>query len=197
MLHDELEEFGKVIKENTNKSIELYDQTEALDKKIKGAEEEIKKVENRSAKKMTEASVTVLGIFSAVILTFNGALSLSASVLQNINGASVYRLLLISLVIGLISFNLIFALFHYLNVFRNKLSGREEEKHLKKQGHKSLRIFWITDVILVVLMALTVIAWWNGTVEARNEKFDHNEPVSESSPIDFSEKTSEEIFETT
>ena len=82
-------------------------------------------------------------------------------------------------------------------MFRNKLSGREEEKHLKKQGHKSLRIFWITDVILVVLMALTVIAWWNGTVEARNEKFDHNEPVSESSPIDFSEKTSEEIFETT
>lgn len=193
LLHGEIEEFRETLNDISDKSINLNGQIDNLDKEIKVAEKEIEKAENRSAKKMTEASVTILGIFSAVILTFNGVLSLIASGLQNINGVSVYRLVLISLILGLISFNLIFGLFNYLNIFRNKISSKEEEEPLKKQKNKSLIVFWVTDIILVVLMVLTVIAWWCGTVEARNNKIYHKEIVSEYSTNDYCKTNSDDI----
>lgn len=194
-LQKKAEELNEKTKELDIRAQDFEKKALELDDKLKKAEKNIRKTENRSAKKMTEASVTVLGIFSAVILTFNAALSLSASVLQNINITSIYRLMLISLVIGLIAFNLIFALFYYLNVFRSKLAGSDEVE-LKKLGKKSLIVFWVTDIILVLLMLLVVVAWWIGIVESRNDRFEHiDETTAVSTEISssFSDDISTEV----
>ena len=54
--------------------------------------------------------ITILSIFSAVILAFVGGLTYSTSVLSNINQIEIYRLILVCDVIGFFVFNIIYML---------------------------------------------------------------------------------------
>lgn len=124
---------------------------------IDALRDKIKKTE----KKSMELNITILGIFSAVVLAFSGMFTFSTSVLQSINSASIYRIVFVSLIIGLILFNLIFCLFYYLNCLRDN----------DKKTHKtrSLKPMIITDVIILFLLFCTFHMWNAKCVENRNK----------------------------
>ena len=73
--------------------------------------------------------ISILGIFAAVVLAFTGGIAFSTSVLNNINTASVYRILVVSLIIGLVLINILFGLFYYVDRLVNGL--QENRKKLK------------------------------------------------------------------
>lgn len=71
-------------------------------------------------KKMQNEYITILGIFAAIVLAFTGGMSFSSSVLENIDKASIYRMLAIVLILGLILFNLIWLLIDFLRDINGK-----------------------------------------------------------------------------
>lgn len=69
---------------------------------------------NKKIKNLQNESIAVLGIFSAVVLSFVGGLAFSTSVLQNIHQASVYRITFIATIIGVVLFNVVWILLSFL-----------------------------------------------------------------------------------
>lgn len=100
--------------------------------------------------------IAILGIFSAVVLTFIGGIAFSTSVLENIAQASVYRILIVTLMIGVVLVNSFLGMFYYVNALIDK--------------DKKIKPFWISNIVLVLLIIGVVVAWLLGTVEHRNEK---------------------------
>lgn len=131
---------------------------EATEKKIVEVEEKL----NNSQKEY----ITILGIFAAVVLAFTAGIAFSTSVLNNIAQASVYRTIIISLIIGLVLINTLFGLFYYINLLVNK--------------EKKLFPLAVSNIVIVVLLIGTIIAWNCGWVENRNERINlpSKEPVT-------------------
>lgn len=77
-----------------------------------------------SQKKMQSEYITILGIFAAIVLAFTGGMTFSGSVLENIDKASVYRILAIVLILGFIMFNLIWLLLDFLR----EINGKDDRK---------------------------------------------------------------------
>lgn len=59
--------------------------------------------------------IAILGIFAAIVLAFTGGIAFSTSVLKSINTVSVYRITMVSLMIGLVLINVLFGLFYYVD----------------------------------------------------------------------------------
>ena len=59
-------------------------------------------------------NVTILGIFAAIVIAFTAGMGFTASVLQNIDAVSIYRLVLVIVLVGLLLFNLLYALFRFV-----------------------------------------------------------------------------------
>ncbi|MBE6771085.1 MAG: hypothetical protein E7547_02935 [Ruminococcaceae bacterium] len=129
---------------------------EELDKKIKETDEKL----SESEKQMTERSVTILGIFAAIVLTFNSGLTFSSTVLQNLINSNIYRAIIITIVLGLIIANVLLGLFYYLDHVIEK-----SEK--KRRKIKSIIPMIILNIILAVMLAFTVHAWDISFVENR------------------------------
>lgn len=93
----------------------------------KSIDKEIDKVKLR----LTENSVTILGIFSGIVLTVVAGLFYSSSVLDNINSANFYKLLSLSAAIGIVCISLITIMFNF--VYRlNHISEPTEDKDKNK-----------------------------------------------------------------
>ena len=105
--------------------------------------------------------VTILGIFAAVVITFVGGIAFSTSVLQNIHQSSIYRIVFICLLIGLVLLNVICALFYFIE---RLVKSRDEEK----KPRNSFKPFIIINVIMLVLILITFVCWSFGCVEHRN-----------------------------
>lgn len=130
-----------------------FDKTEKKIRKVKT------KLEN-----LQKEYITILGIFAAVVLAFTAGIALSTSVLNNIAQASIYRTVLISLIIGLILINILFGLFYYINFLVN-------------DTEKKLFPLIISNTIIVILFIITVIAWNCGWVENRNKKIKESQNI--------------------
>ena len=87
-------------------------------------------------KQMQNEYITILGIFAAIVLAFTGGMSFSSSVLENIHKVSSYRLVVISLILGFILFNLIWLLIDFLR----DING------------KSVRKWWLAIVVNTILV---------------------------------------------
>ena len=59
--------------------------------------------------------MTILGIFAAIVIAFTAGMGFTASVLQNIDAVSVYRLMFVIVLMGLMLFNLLYALFRFVH----------------------------------------------------------------------------------
>ena len=55
-------------------------------------------------KGMEKEYISILGIFASIVLAFVGGLTFSTSVLANIDKASIYRLVIIACIIGIVFF---------------------------------------------------------------------------------------------
>lgn len=139
------------------------DNIDRLTGQINAAENEIKNVRHgidameSKVRDSQKEYIAILGIFAAVVLTFIGGLAFSTSVLNNINAVSIYRLILIATVIGLILVNVLYALFHYLNII------------VRQNNSQSLKPLKIINIIIISMIAITVLAWCFGLVEYRDK----------------------------
>lgn len=78
-------------------NVSLKDTEAKLNSTKEELDEYVEKVDNAQ-----KESITILGIFSAVILAFIGGMTFTSSVLSNINSMSIYRLLMLSIIIGFV-----------------------------------------------------------------------------------------------
>ena len=69
--------------------------------------------------------ITILGIFAAIVLAFTGSSVFSSSVLQNIDKPSVYRITLITLILGFILFNIICLLINFIREINGKSNRKK------------------------------------------------------------------------
>ena len=99
-------------------------------------------------KKMQNEYITILGIFAAIVLAFTGGMTFSSSVLENMDKASIYRMIAIVLILGLVLSNLIWLLIDFLR----DING------------KSIRKWWliaVTDVVLLLGLLLKFLSYKN------------------------------------
>lgn len=123
-----------------------------------------------SERKTHESNVTILGIFSAVVLVFNGTLAFSSSILQNLNSSSIYRIVFCSLIIGLVLINVLYGLFYYIN-------------GIVKKDKQKLKPFWISNIIIILMIIACISVWWFGGVEKRREMIKNEISTSETSEV--------------
>lgn len=123
---------------------------ENLTRKVNDAERAFKqKVETdieEAQQKLQRNYITILGIFAAIVVAFMSGTAFSSSVLENIDKASIYRISFIVLIVGFFMFNLVCALF----IFLNKVSDIEN-------GAMRRLLCWV-DVVFVMLVILVVTA---------------------------------------
>lgn len=115
----------------------IKDAKDDLNKEIKGIEKEY---------------ISILGIFASIILAFVGGITFSSSVLQNMSGVSIYRLLLVIDFLTFALSNVIYLLVKFI-VYIN-------EKHIypSKNRIKFIRIE-ILNTACAIIAVIILIAW--------------------------------------
>lgn len=96
--------------------------------------------------KLQRNYISILGIFAAIVVAFMSGTAFSSSVLENIDKASIYRISFVVLIVAFFMFNLICALFMFLN---------------KVSEIKNRAMVWllvVADIAFVALIALVVFA---------------------------------------
>lgn len=164
--------------------IDVQSQIKQIQTEIDKAKIAQKNVENELGKQQKEY-IAILGIFAAVVLAFTGGIAFSTSVLNNINAVSVYRIIIVSLIIGLVLVNVLFGLFYYVDRLVNGLN--EERKKLKP--------LIISNIVIGILLIITVCAWSCGLVEKRDERL--NEPKTNEITSEIEAQTTESEIEIT
>ena len=98
-----------------------------LQTKIKDEEKRNNKVEadlKKNQSDMQKQYITILGIFASIVIAFTGAIAFSSSVLNNIHKSSCYKIGVISLIIGIVFFNLVWCLLDFIR----SINGEIERK---------------------------------------------------------------------
>lgn len=135
-----------------------------LEEKTKPMIEEINGLKNG----LINQTMTILGIFSAIVLAFSGGMVYSSSVLENINKSSAYRILFICVAIGFTLVNAIIALLIYLGKVINPTKDREK---ISLKNFLISNLYWIIVNTIFVLAAIAIIfKWEHSTEKALNEQ---------------------------
>lgn len=124
---------------------------------IENANEDIEKFKD-SLNKHQKDYIAILGIFAAVVLAFTGGMAFSTSVLQNFHVSSVYRVVLICLLIAFVLVNVLYALFQFI------------DKLIHDDKKQKIYPLLLTNIFIAVFLLLTFLAWNSGFVEKRNER---------------------------
>lgn len=124
---------------------------------ILAAQERVKENERRIENTQKEY-IAILGIFAAIVLAFTGGLAFSSSILEYMHTVSIYRILTIALVIGLVLFNVIHLLVWYIN------------KIVRDEHGMNWHIWLAVHLVMGALMLIVFFCWSAGTVENRNER---------------------------
>lgn len=157
-----------------------------LDKKIDESQSKLFDIEKKlnKAEKKIESSqkeyIAILGIFAAIILAFTGGITFSTSVLENMHRSSIYRVVLVILLIGFTLVNILYLLF----MFIDKLV-REDKRVIPI---KPLITF---DVSVIAFIIIIIIMWVNGVVEMRNREVNAIEAENDFSVSEITEDTKE------
>ena len=160
---------GTIKNELKKSKYELEKEIEKIKKELNGFEKKInskyKKVSDNIKKTQTNY-ITILGIFAAIILTFVSGLVFSNSILQNIDKASIYKLLLISTMIGFFITNILLFLFNFVkSITRNNKNNSILDPHIS--------YFNLAAIILIlVLFAVSV------SHESIYKKYDSNSTIN-------------------
>lgn len=110
-------------------------------------------------KHISESSVTILGIFSGIVLTVVAGLFYSSSVLESVKEADFFRLMFISALIGLVCFGLIVVMFRFIE----KISGKCEGTFLSDGVVK------LITIILCIVMCVGFALQFDSTNDKNNK----------------------------
>lgn len=134
---------------------QAVEKTEKLNKFYDGMKEKVESLQRDS--------ITILGIFASIVLTFTGGMIFSSSVLENIGNASAYRIIIIALIIGLVIINSVISLIMYMG----KIIRFKDERRKGIKEWFSGNIYWVSiNVIFITLVVITYIGWLNSTEKA-------------------------------
>lgn len=134
---------------------DLQKSKQQLTEAKKSLDEATKKIDNSQ-----KEYIAILGIFSAVVLTFIGGMAFSTSVLENIHKSSAYRLTFTVALIGLVLYNVFYLLFFCIqNLLERKVE--EHQTNMLRNG----------NILFVMILLITVLFWWFGAVENRDVQF--------------------------
>lgn len=76
------------------------------------------------ADEMQKQYITILGIFASIVLAFTGGIAFSTSVLENIANSSIYRTILIAVILAFVLTNVIYILTRFIMEIGNKKSEK-------------------------------------------------------------------------
>ena len=171
-----IEEIAKAkvtLQESQQEYSELDEKLKSTVSKVVSAQTSIDETQKKAEKTEKDLQnsqreyVTILGIFAAVVLTFTGGIAYSTSVLENLHQASIYRVLVISLLIGFVLFNLVYLLLSFILVITDNRNTKPD---------KDQRLFWVVNGILGIALVLTLIGWYFGCAEKRDQRIYSIEP---------------------
>lgn len=162
--------------------IDVQSQIKQIETEINRAKVAQKNVENELGKQQKEY-IAILGIFAAVVLAFTGGIAFSTSVLNNINAVSSYRIIVVSLIIGLVLINILFGLFFYVDRLVNGLNLDE----------KKIKPLVISNIVIVILLAITICAWSFGWIEKRDTRINEANTITETTQIEGQSVEIEEL----
>lgn len=132
-----------------------------MSKKLAGDTEKLRSdtdiIKNSLDKAQTDY-IAILGIFASVVLAFVGGMAFSTSVLENMKDVSIYRLLIVSFVIGLVFVTVIFLMFYFVGILSNR----------KINGDGSLKPLLLIYAFFISLIIIVYGMWNMGAVESRN-----------------------------
>ena len=118
---------------------------DSFDGKIKSIESKADNIK-KEIEESKKSYITILGIFSAVVLAFIGGLTFSTSVLANMHMVSIYRLIFVICFISLFFGNILYALFNFL---RTTISN----------DNKGDTIIITFNIIIVSIMILDILVY--------------------------------------
>lgn len=142
---------------------EMNENFEKIRKKASLVELKNKKIEEKLDKAQTDY-IAILGIFASVVLAFVGGMAFSTSVLENIKDVSIYRLLTVALIIGMVFVTVIFLMFYFIGV----LTGR------KLTDERSIEPLRLSYVVFICMIVLVFAMWCLGIVESRDSRIKKN-----------------------
>lgn len=119
----------------------------------------------KKIKGLQKETITILGLFSAVVLVFMSGVSFSSSVLQSMQNSSVFKVAAIALLIGLVLLAIIFLLFKFI-LYVNKTdeeisatpdtrSGDTGKYHLTRFD----KTFLIIGSVLLGILLVVAVLW--------------------------------------
>ncbi|MBD8976826.1 hypothetical protein [Veillonella magna] len=106
------------------------------------------------AEQMQKEYVTILGIFSSIVLTFVAGMFFSSAVLSNIDKTTIYRLVFVMSLIGLMLFNL----FHFLLDYIQRINGGVVVDKGQDSLISGINVF--IGIIMFVDFILWLAYWW-------------------------------------
>lgn len=108
--------------------------------------------------------IAILGIFSGVVIAFIAEIAFSTSVFNNMKDTGIYRIVIVSLLIGFVAVNVLFGLFYYIDRLVNK--------------KPSLKPLIVSNIAFLALMFVTFVFWCCGVVENRNQRISNKMPTT-------------------
>ena len=130
--------------------IKLYDhfqlvstQTDNVKSILEAGVEEAKENLKSEIKGIEKEHISILGIFASIVLAFVGGMTFSTSVLQNMIGVSIYRLLAIVDLLGFIFINVVWLLIKFIATIN--------EKNLEAFKIKWFNIFCIAFACIIFI----------------------------------------------
>lgn len=139
------------IKEMQTKYNELDSTMQDMNIKFKENKEYVDKMDKAQIE-----VITVLSIFTSIVLSFVGGMAFSTSVLENIHKTDIYRLLFVMIILGLVLVNVIWGLLAII-------------KYINKNIEACSKPFKIINAILIILLALNMLAYKTDVFEAENK----------------------------
>lgn len=168
-LKDNIVQLSQKIEESKNTLENTEQKLGEMEQKVKETEEKQIEIAGRIESSQKEY-IAILGIFAAIVLAFTGGITFSTSVLQNMHQASIYRVLLVVVLIGFVLVNTLFILFKFIH----RMTRVTAENSI---GVKFPIIF--NTVVVLVLLAI-VLSWAFGAVEYRDKVLQSSsEPILE------------------
>lgn len=101
---------------------------------------------DKSAQNAKKEYIAILSIFAAVLMVFFSGVGFSSAVLANIHNASIYRIMMGIVLLGMILFDIIWVLLEFI-------------KEIVGTGEKNRRPFYIANAIAAILAGTIFLIW--------------------------------------
>lgn len=149
----------------------LSDKSKKYTKEFNNLHNQYKK-QRKSIDGLNSEIISIIGIFSAIVITFFGGINFIESVLNSINKVSKYRLVFAILITGFVMFNTIFMLLNFIAKLTDKNirsycqfytngnqwpPGCKNRKGIKCIKIKHPTIFWINTIFIAGIVGITII----------------------------------------